>query len=460
MSVNWKNLATRVAICGLTVGAFGAVGCGGGNGKNAANNGNDDGNNGSTDAGTDASTRGGGDVGLPDVGGPDVGRVACGEPTGMRPPRLSEHAGAFVPGEEGAGGTVVIFGGSLGVPENCGFPERTYETTTWLYDVDCDAWSRLDSTSTPPGRTRHTAVYDSADNRVILHGGLGRGGSLDDTWALDMETLVWAELETTGGPAPARFTHAAAYDPAGGRMLVFGGNQGPSVIDIEPSNDVWALDLATNTWADVTPAEAGPDPRLWVSALWDPELSQLVIFGGGDDSAFTGNVDYFADLWAWSDAGGAPTWTWLDRMSATGPDGRFWAGLAYEPLNKRYLLFGGHDATDLGNRNDSWFFDPATNQWARHLEGDVWNKPPNGFCDFPADFTVVEPESPERRNAHVFVSGPDAAYSMGGKTDCGVIDDLVRFDFDTQDWEVLTRATAGEVCLRKGGGDSCSSLCL
>jgi hypothetical protein len=434
---------------GLSLGACG--------GENENDNNHETQDAGGADMSRDVSG-GGGDGGAPDAG-PDVESTVCGEPTGMRPPQLSEHAGAFVPGEDGSGGTIVVFGGSLGIPENCGFPERTYETTTWLYDVDCDSWSRLESASTPPGRARHTAIYDESNNRVLVYGGLGPGGPLDDTWALDMGTREWSLVETSGGPAPARLNHAAAYDPDG-RMLVFGGNQGSSVIDIEPSNDVWALDLASNTWSDVTPAQAGPDPRLWVSALWDSDRSQLVIFGGGDDSAFTGNVDYFEDVWAWSDAGGAPGWEQLDAESRLQPEGRFWAGWTYDPVNQRYLLFGGHDDTNLGNKNDTWFFDPAEGQWAEHLTGDIPNKPPNGVCDFPADFTTIEEASPERRNAHVFVSGATGAYAMGGKTDCGIIDDLARFDFGGAQWEILTRATAGEVCLRKGGGDTCSGLCL
>ncbi len=405
-----------------------------------------------TDASVTEDAAGGDDVGTPVE---DAPTTTCGDPTGMRPPRLSEHAGVLVPGENGGGGTLVIFGGSLGVPENCGFPQRTYETTTWLYDVDCDSWSQLAGPG-PSGRTRHTAVYDEAEGRVLIFGGLGSGGPLNDTWALDMAAGEWRQLTTNGTSPPARLTHAAAYDPAG-RMIVFGGNQG-SVVNIVPSNDVWVLDLSTLTWVDAT--AAGPDPRLWVSSLWDPGSSQLVLFGGGDDSAFTGTVDYFEDVWAWTDAGGSPTWTQLDAGSATKPDGRFWGGWTYDAVNQRYLLFGGHDDTNLGNRNDTWFFDPTSGQWTEHLIGDVPNKPPNGVCDFPADFTIIEPESPERRNAHVFASGPTGVYAMGGKTDCGVIDDLVRFDFATQQWEVLTRATLGEVCLRKGGGDSCRSLCL
>lgn len=403
------------------------------------------------------------DAGMSDGGDDMASGPECGDPTGQRPPQLSEHAGAFVPGA--AGGTVVMFGGSLGIPENCGFPERTYETTTWLYDVACDSWQRLESEMNPSGRTRHTMVYDDEGDRVLLYGGLSAGGSLADVWALDMETLQWGQLLTNAGPAPARINHAAVYDPGGHRMLVFGGNTGPSVINIAPANDVWALNLTDNTWIDLTPPVEGPEPRLWVSALWDPDRAHMVIYGGGDDSAFTGDVRYFDDAWVWSDASGTPGWRQLDIGSTTRPPGRFWAGFTYDPVNERYVMFAGHDAGNidgatLGNRNDTWFLDPTSGQWTEHLVGDIWNAPPNGFCDFPADFTTVERESPERRNAHIFVSGPTGAYAMGGKTDCGIVDDLVRFNFETDDWEVLTRATAGEVCLRKGGGDTCSGLCL
>ncbi len=387
----------------------------------------------------------------------DTGNVAeCPEPTGVRPPQISEHGGAFVPSE--SGGQIVMFGGSLGIPENCGFPERTYETTTWLYDVSCDSWSRVESSITPPGRTRHQMVYDSVEDRVLLFGGLGPQGPLADTWALDMETMEWSEVQTNQGPAP-RLNFAAAYDPAG-RLVIIGGNTGPSVVSINPVIDVWVLDLSTNEWIERTPTVSGPVPRLWVSGLWDENRSQMVIFGGGDDSAFTGTVEYLKDVWAWKDDGGTPGWIKLDGMAEEQPQGRFWAGWVRDETNDRYVLFAGHDDTDLGNKNDTWFFDPDSGQWSEHLAGDIPNKPPNGFCDFPADFTLVEQESPERRNGHIFVAGPNGGYAMGGKTDCGIVDDLTRFNFATDTWETLTRATAGEVCLRRGGGDSCTSMCL
>lgn len=430
-----------IAIVMTTALALGAVGCGDDASENSANGGSADAGNGS-------------DTSVPDAGNSQV--VECGEPTGVRPPQISEHGGAFVPSEDG--GSIVLFGGSLGIPENCGFPERTFESTTWHYDVACDQWSRIESDVTPPGRTRHEMVWDSVENRVLLFGGLGPEGSFADVWALDMETLQWSEIATNQGPAP-RLNFAASFDPAG-RLIVIGGNAGSSVVNINPVIDVWVLDLATNEWSNETPAQAGPVPRLWLSGLWDESRSHMAIFGGGDSSAFTGNVDYLEDVWAWSDEGGTPEWIQLDPMAGTQPQGRFWAGWVHDELDDRYVLFGGHDDTNLGNRNDTWFFDPVSGLWTEHLQGDVPNKPPNDVCDFPVDFTIVQQESPERRNAHVFVAGPDGAYAMGGKTDCGIVDDLTRFDFASETWNTLTRATSGEVCLRRGGGDSCSSMCL
>ena len=90
---------------------------------------------------------------------------------------------------------------------------------------------------------------------------------------------------------------------------------------------------------------------------------------------------------------------------------------------------------------------------------DTWNKPANGFCDFPPDFTHVDFDAPERRNAAVFVAGDDSAWLTGGKTDCGAVDDLMRLDLESATWEDVTTATVGVSCLRKGGLN-CNDLCF
>ena len=108
-----------------------------------------------------------------------------------------------------------------------------------------------------------------------------------------------------------------------------------------------------------------------------------------------------------------------------------------------------------------WTFDPQTFEWYMHREGDVWNAGALGFCSFPVDFTIVDTELPERRNSHVFVSDGDTGYITGGKTDCGVVDDLWALDFASMTWEEETFATVGEVCWRNSGSpDFCTDMCL
>ena len=135
------------------------------------------------------------------------------------------------------------------------------------------------------------------------------------------------------------------------------------------------------------------------------------------------------------------------------------ASMVQDVPRDRYIIFGGHDDKDLGNRNDLWAFHPASWAWEELDEADTWNKPANEVCDFPPDFTNVDYDAPERRNAAVFVAGPDAAWLTGGKTDCGAVDDLVRLDLETATWEDRTTATVGVTCLRKGGLN-CNDLCF
>src|SRR5439155_14330765 len=104
----------------------------------------------------------------------------------------------------------------------------------------------------PPPRREHTAVYDAANNLMVVFGGDQTCLPPDnDVWVLSNAngsgTSVWSPLTTAGGPIPARQDHSAVYDPANNRMTVFGGFTGAI------ANDVWVLSNAngvggTPTW--------------------------------------------------------------------------------------------------------------------------------------------------------------------------------------------------------------------
>ena len=391
---------------------------------------------------------------------------ACDPPTGARPSRRSEHAGIFDPVRE----QVVIHGGSFAVPVNCGFPTPTFETETWVYEVTCNSWRQVAGGAAQPlGRGRHMAVYDATGDRMIVFGGRNRAGAggdytlLNDTWALDLATETWSQVQSSGPLPTARVNGSLVADDKNNRLFLFGGNASPSGFAYAALNDLWMLDLASGAWSEVVVNPGvGPTPRLFTAALYDTKRNQIVIYGGADETAFANNARYFRDVWSVDPSVHPASWVRIGNVGVgVQPDGRFWGGLVHDTGADLYLLFGGHDDAALGNRNDMWALGPDTGDWSAFRIGDTWNKPANDFCDFPADFTNTDPGAPERRSAHVFVAGSAAAYTTGGKTDCGVVDDLWEWRFADGAWTELTPATVGESCVRKGGLlESCNDMCF
>ena len=73
---------------------------------------------------------------------------------------------------------------------------------------------------------------------------------------------------------------------------------------------------------------------------YDASLHKVVLFGGNFGINFN-------ETWTWN----GTTWT---LSPATGPCGRFAAGLAYDPIAQGEVLFGG--AGCFGAQNDTWVF--------------------------------------------------------------------------------------------------------
>jgi Galactose oxidase, central domain len=80
--------------------------------------------------------------------------------------------------------------------------------------------------------------------------------------AHDVAAQSWVNLTPGSGSAPAARRNASAVlDAAHNRVVVFGGFSSTYL------NDIWAFDLGSNTWADLTPATgSAPAPRLTPAA--------------------------------------------------------------------------------------------------------------------------------------------------------------------------------------------------
>jgi len=235
-------------------------------------------------------------------------------------------------------------------------------------------------------------------------------------------------------------------------MLVHGGRfRAGTSGDYTIFGDTWAFDLSAEAWSEID-TSSPPPPRLYHAATTDGE--RLYVYGGGDEGAFLG--DFLSDLWAFDPANA--TWTELHDGSGNAPGARIWANLEFDGSGERLLLFGGHDDGVLGNNNELWSFNLGNQKWKRLIEGDVFSTPQNDVCDFPADFTVIDADAPERRDAAASAVADGEMLVFGGKTDCGNINDVWSWTFASETWSNVSRATEGEVCLR--AYQECTSMCF
>jgi hypothetical protein len=185
---------------------------------------------------------------------------------------------------------VLVFGGYGG----------TYHNDVWiLTTADPPRWTYLRPGGTAPGpRYTHSAILDPVRDRMIVFGG-DNGAMLGDLWELSLSSApAWSPIAATGPAPAARHRHTAVYDPPRGRMIVFGGRGDGGLLD-----DVWALSLSgVPAWTRILPAGAGPAPRYRHSAIYDPVRDRMIVFGGRGDSTT------FGDAWALS-LDGPPAWS-------------------------------------------------------------------------------------------------------------------------------------------------------
>src|SRR5207244_4893412 len=85
---------------------------------------------------------------------------------------------------------------------------------------DGSFWAQRRPSHAPPARAGGAMARDSATRTVLLFGGSGAHGAVDDTWI--WEGANWTEQHPSVRPA-ARSDPVLAFDNATGRLLRCGG---------------------------------------------------------------------------------------------------------------------------------------------------------------------------------------------------------------------------------------------
>jgi hypothetical protein len=238
--------------------------------------------------------------------------------------------------------------------------------------ADDDAWSLglkgggtwAQARTGTDARYQHAAVYDAARDRMVVFGG-GTPANLNTAWQLPgggigLDVVPLHEIGTR--PAP-RSDFGNALDTARDRFVVFGG------LGATRLNDTWVLSLDATVWAPLEVVGTPPSARAGHSMIYDSARDRMVVFGGSSGSRLN-------DCWELS-LSGTPTWSPL-ATSGSPPEARFGHRAVYDPVRDRMLVFAG-----LGSalKNDVWALDfAAGNTWHQLAPS---GSPPEA-CQYPS----------------------------------------------------------------------------
>ncbi len=255
-----------------------------------------------------------------------------------------------------------------------------------------------DRTITEDRRDSHAAAYDPAQGRVVQFGGLLDGTHLDSTVAFDGQT--WIRF---AGSGPSERQNAVlCQDPIRGSLLLFGGRASDGSL----LGDTWRYQ--DGAWSQL--AVPGPSARWLAAMVFDSGRDTAVLHGGNTARGATAEtLEYSAQGWR--------------RVSASGPL-RANHAMAYDSLRRVTVLFGGYDR---GSQADHWEYSGSQGWVLRPVVGGPPARHNHAMCFDAARGRVV---------------------LFGGKDDVGRIYDDI-WEFDGKAWTRHKPATippARELC--------------
>ena len=194
---------------------------------------------------------------------------------------------------------MVVFGG-LGKP---GSLDDCFE-----YNVTDSQWGILfqNGAVKPKPRYGHSLTDTINAGVVLLYGGAG-AGFFDDLFSFDTRTGQWEAIQPNGTiPAPRAFHSAVALE-SNSKMVIFGGQNGSANL-----GDLHEYHLESNTWTFVRTQGVQPSPR-WNHGIVKKGMDNFIVFGGAGETFFDEILVYNSYTATWKQAygrgpGPAPRW--------------------------------------------------------------------------------------------------------------------------------------------------------
>lgn len=241
----------------------------------------------------------------------------------------------------------------VSVANACGSTESSESGASYRMTLADGHW--VPGKFLPAPRDGFAMGYDTDRQTMVIHG--GHTQNIDFSYAFytgTWESVAGGNWEYADDPGPsARAYHAMAYDPERHRMVMFGGHWQdqptgmPGTIPNETYAETWEYD--GTTWTQKFPAQ-NPGARSRHGMAWDPVRKRVVLFGGRTTGGFVATPA----MWEWD----GTNWTLRQgigdpTIGPSGapldfPPGRDQMGFAFDTKRGALMVHGGSFYLGLG----------------------------------------------------------------------------------------------------------------
>jgi galactose oxidase-like protein len=132
---------------------------------------------------------------------------------------------------------------------------------TWVLSLPHGGWTEVTSHVTPPARDYAIQAFDPNQDWVLLTAGFGNRTILNDAWGFSLANDSWWPLQVPGAPPP-RYAGVGGFDPVDGKLIVSGGAGNAGLL-----NDTWWFGPVANTSSTSSPGSFGPLEYIGAGAL-------------------------------------------------------------------------------------------------------------------------------------------------------------------------------------------------
>ncbi|CAG9320028.1 unnamed protein product [Blepharisma stoltei] len=254
-----------------------------------------------------------------------------------------------------------------------------------------------------------TKYRENGNLKFVIYGGVGLNGDESNLAILDVNSMKWS-LMPANGDAPDRIS-AASLEYYNGMLYLVGGVDDSIPVDLKYNSDFYQYDLIKNIWAKIS------NPRFIYTHR---SFAGSAVYDG-----------YFYFFFGWSDKSGKeifetsmvnlndPNFQWLnitlgDKAST---NALYRDSYSFASVNSSFFIFAGYSMAS-GNLNDLIKFNLSD----KEITYTYLSKPYTG---------------PSARSHHSMQIMEANIYIFGGDKSGFKLNDLWRFDIETENWAFL-----------------------